>query len=85
MLEGLLALVPPVAVTEPFSPELQQWLVEKIIAFHKKALLWREKYNKWTNLEILKDFQKPKTAAEIAQERWLPKKRSIDLKFPDFD
>lgn len=70
---------------EPFSPELQQWLAETIIAFHKRALLWREEHNKWTNLEILKDFQKPKTAVEVAQERWLPKKRSIGRKFPDYD
>lgn len=83
--EGLMAIVPPVTMTEPFSLELKQWLNETILSFHKKALIWREENNKWTNIEILKDSRKQITALEIAQERWRPKEININMKFPDFE
>lgn len=83
--EGLIAIVPPVAVTEPFSLELKQWLKETILSFHKKALIWREEFDQWEYIRILEDSRKQKTALEITRERWQPKKIKIHLKFPDFE
>jgi hypothetical protein len=41
--EGLVALIPPMPVNEPFSLELEYWLRSKCFVWHKKALRWRMK------------------------------------------
>lgn len=84
-IESMRAIVPPIAGTESFSPELQKWLSVEILAFHKKALRWRKENTKWVNLEILKDSRRQKTVAEVATEKWLPKNSKIELKIPKFE
>ncbi|MEN6637635.1 MAG: hypothetical protein ABFC95_00385 [Smithella sp.] len=36
--EGLVALIPPMPVTKPFSSELEFWMRSTCLAWHKKAL-----------------------------------------------
>ena len=83
--EGLVALIPPMAVEEPFSLELKNWLKSTCLVWHKKALKWREKYDQWIAIEYQKDSCKPKNFSEIAEERWMPKKIKIELNGPEFE
>ena len=83
--EGLVALIPPMPITEPFSHELEDWLRSTCIARQKKALQWREEFDKWHAIECQKDFYKQKTYSEIAAERWMPKNIRIELQIPEFE
>jgi len=82
--EGLVALIPPMTVEEPFSLELKNWLKSTCLVLHKKALKWREKYDQWIAIECERDACKQKTFAEIAEERWMPKNIKIELNGPEF-
>ncbi len=82
--EGLFALIPPMPVTEPFSPELEYWLRSTCLTGHKKALRWREEFDKWQAIEHQKDYHKQKTYSEIAAERWTPKNLRVELQIPEF-
>lgn len=84
-MEGLVALIPPMSVTEPFSHELEYWLRSTCFTWHKKALQWREEFDKWHAIELQKDFYKQKTYSEIAAERWTPKNMRIELQIPEFE
>jgi len=83
--EGLVALIPPMPVTEPFSCELKYWLRSTCLAWQKKALRWREENNKWQAIECQKDYNKQKTYSEIAAERWMPKNTAIEFPIPEFE
>ncbi len=83
--EGLVALIPPMPVTEPFSSELEFWLRSTCLAWQKKALRWREDFDKWHAIERQKDYHKQKTYSEIATERWMPKNKRIELQIPEFE
>ena len=82
--EGLVAVVPPMVQTEPFSAELQQWIIKTVWNFHRKALLWRNEFEKWITVDELREFKRSKTATEIAERRWLPRRMVFELKFPDY-
>lgn len=82
--EGLVALIPPMPVTEPFSRELESWLRSTCLTWHKKALRWREEFDKWQAIECQKDYHKQKTYSEIAAERWMPKNLRVELQIPEF-
>ncbi len=83
--EGLVALIPPMPVNEPFSLELEDWLRSTCLAWHKKALRWRREHNQWLTIENQKYYCKPKTFTEIAAERWRPRKIELELKSPEFE
>lgn len=83
--EGLVALIPPLQVQEPFSLELEYWIRATCLAWHKKALRWRKKNNQWVAIECQKDSCKPKKFSEMAAERWIPKNIKIELNFPKFE
>jgi hypothetical protein len=82
---GLVSLIPPMTVEEPFSLELKYWIKSTCLVLHKKALRWRAKYEQWVSLEYQKDLCKHKTYSEIADERWVPKKITIEFNIPEFD
>lgn len=82
--EGLVALIPPMPVTEPFSLELEEWLKSTCLARHEKALRWREAYEPWHACLLEKYALKPKTFKEIAAERWRPKRMTINFPGPHF-
>ena len=83
--EGLVTLIPPMPVTEPFSRELEDWLRSTCLTWHKKALRWREEFDKWHTIECQKDFYKQKSYEEIAAERWMPKNIKVELQIPEFE
>jgi len=83
--EGLVSLIPPIPVTEPFTRELEYWLSSTCSIWHKKALRWREEFDKWHAIESQKDYHKQKTYSEIASERWMPKNISVELQIPEFE
>ena len=83
--EGLVALIPPMPVTEPFSSKLEFWLHSACLTWHKKALQWREEFDKWHAIECQKDYHKQKTYSEIAAERWMPKKINVELQIPEYE
>jgi hypothetical protein len=83
--EGLVALIPPMSVTEPFSSELEYWLRSTCFTWHKKALQWREESDKWHAIDRQKDYHKQKTYSEIAAERWMPKNMRIELQIPEYE
>ena len=83
--EGLVALIPPMTVEEPFSAELKNWIKSTCLVSHKKALKWRDKYDQWIAIECEKDACKPKKYSEIAEERWMPKNIKIELNGPEFE
>lgn len=83
--EGLIAQVPPMAVDDIFSMELEQWLLRTIEAFHRKALLWRIEYEKWAMRHDFSRGQDPRTAEEIAEDRWFNRNDTLSMKFPDYD
>lgn len=83
--EGLVALIPPMKVEAPFSPELKNWIKSTCLDLHKKALKWRDKYDQWIAIECEKDACKPKKYSEIAEERWMPQKIEIELDGPEFE
>lgn len=83
--EGLVALIPPMPVTEPFSRELEYWLRSTCLAWQKKVLRWREENDKWQAIECKKDYHKQKTYSEIAAERWMPKNTRIELQIPEYE
>ena len=82
--EGLVAQIPPMPVTEPFSPELEFWLRSTCLTWQKKALRWREEFDKWQAIEHQKDYHKQKTYSEIADERWMPKNIRVELQIPEY-
>ena len=84
-MEGLVALIPPMAVEEPFSLELKNWIKSTCLVLHKKALKWREKYDQWIAIECEKDACKPKKYSEIAEERWMLQKIKIELSGPELE
>jgi hypothetical protein len=43
--DGLVALIPPMPVTEPFSSALEFWLRSTCLTWQKKALRWREEFD----------------------------------------
>ena len=83
--EGLVALIPPLPVTEPFSLELEDWLKSTCIVWHKKALQWRKEFNQWQAIKNQKYSCKQKTFAEIANERWMPRELNVVLPRPEFE
>jgi len=83
--EGLVTLIPPMPVTEPFSRELEYWLCSTCLTWQKKALQWRDEFDKWRTKECQKDCHKQKTYEEIASERWVPKNRRVELQIPEFE
>jgi hypothetical protein len=83
--EGLVALIPPMPVKEHFSLELVDWLRSTCLAWHKKALQWRKEYDQWTAIENQKYYCRHITFAEIATEKWTPKKLSVELPGPEFE
>ncbi len=84
-IEGLVALIPPIPVTDPFSRELEDWLRSTCLTWHKKALQWREEFDKWHAIECQKDYHKQKTCEEIAAKKWMPKEIKIELHIPEFE
>jgi len=62
--EGLVALIPPMPVTEPFSSELEFWMRSTCLAWHKKALQWREEFDKWHAIKCQKDYHEQKTYSD---------------------
>ena len=83
--EGLVALIPPIPVTEPFSSELEFWLRSTCFTWQKKALKWREEFDKWQTIECQKDYYKQKTYEEIAAQRWTPKSIRVELQIPEYE
>ncbi len=83
--EGLVALIPPMPVIEPFSPDLEYWLRSTCLTWQEKALRWREDFDKWHAIERQKDYHKQKTYSEIATERWMPKNMRIELQIPEYE
>jgi len=83
--EGLVALIPPMPVTEPFSSEFEDWMCSTCLTWQKKALRWREEFDKWETIERQKDHHKQKTYSEIAAERWMPKNLRVELQIPEFE
>lgn len=83
--ERLVALIPPMPVTEPFSSELENWIKSTCLAFHKKALKWRQKYEQWSAIQVEKDASKPKTFKEIADRKWMPQNINIELPSPELE
>ncbi|HQP25700.1 MAG TPA: hypothetical protein PLP16_11065 [Smithellaceae bacterium] len=82
--EGLVAVIPPMPVTEPFSLELEEWLKSTCLARHKKAFRWRAAYEQWDACEVEKYALKPKTFKEIADERWISEKETFNFPGPKF-
>ena len=46
--EGLVSLIPPMPVTEPFSSELEEWIKTTCLDWQTKVLKWAVKYQKWS-------------------------------------
>jgi len=85
--EGLISLIPPMPVHETFSEELKDWLKSTCLFWQKRALKWREEFEQWDAILHQKYLfkQKQKTCAEVAAERWRPRKINIKLPEPDFE
>ncbi len=61
------------------------WLCSTCSIWHKKALRWREEFDKWHTIECQKDFYKQKAYEEIAAERWMSKNIRVELQIPEFE
>ncbi len=83
--EGLVSLIPPIPVTEPFSQELEEWIKSTCLQRQKKALKWRDEFEKWHVIQREKDAAKPKTFAQIAEQRWRPKEMTFEFPSPEFE
>ena len=83
--EGLVSLIPPMSVTEPFSNELEGWIKSTCLQRQRKALKWRDEFEKWHALQREKDAVKPKTFAQIAKQKWRPKGMTFELPSPEFE
>ncbi len=83
--EGLKSLLPPMPVYDIFSTELKDWIKLTCLSWHKKALRWRKEFDQWRAVRNLKDSRKPKTYREIADEKWMPRRISVELRVPDFE
>ncbi len=83
--EGLVALIPPVPINEPFSSELEYWLRLTCFSWYKKALRWRGKNDQLNAVECQKELCKHKKYSEIAEETWLLKNIKIELNLPGFE
>ena len=83
--EGLVSLIPPMPVTEPFSRELEEWIKSTCLQRQRKALKWRDEFEKWHALQREKDAVKPKTFAQIAKQKWRPKGMTFELPSPEFE
>lgn len=81
--EGLIAMIPPMSSSGQSSPKFNRWVRSISLAWHKKALIWRERHDRWHTVEIHRKSSRFKTAPEIAKKRWgYPKKIIFELKSP---
>ena len=83
--EGLIAQVPPMAVNDKFSEELEQWLVRTIAFYHEKVQAWRIEFEKWRERNNLYGCPRPETAKEIAERKWFKRNNTLSITFPDYD
>jgi hypothetical protein len=83
--QGLVSLIPPMPVTQPFSRELKEWIKSTCLQYHKKAIRWGDKYDQWDAIQREKDLAKPKSFAEIAEMRWMSRNIKIEITGPEFD
>lgn len=83
--EGLVSLIPPMPVTQPFSRELEEWIKSTCLDFHMQALKWRDKYDQWDAIQREKYAVRPKTFAEIAEMRWMSRNIKIEITGPEFE
>ncbi len=83
--EGLVSLIPPMPVTDPFSHELEKWVKSICLQRQRKALKWRDEFEKWHAIKREKDAVMPKTFAQIAKQKWRPKEMTFELPSPEFE